>query len=188
MTIVVSTAIPCFHGQWPHRTMALVFVTKRSPRLAQACDTHGQVTRQFFAKMYRKNAASLSRDAQFVRACAVETHMHKSQKAISCEYLQVKCWGASSRHRLCASLRSQNACHNSYFCEHLQEKCRPQSRDAHGQVTSNLQERCRAPRSRGKLCASLRHGAQEPFYVRIYRENAGGQTEHPYLTSAFYLP
>ena len=61
------------------------------------------------------------------------------------------------------------------------------SRNAHGQVTSNLQERCRAPRSRGKLCASLRHGAQEPFYVRIYRENAGGQTEHPYLTPAFYL-
>ena len=61
------------------------------------------------------------------------------------------------------------------------------SRNAHGQVTSNLQERCRAPRLRGKLCASLRHGAQEPFYVRIYRENAGGQTEHPYLTPAFYL-
>jgi hypothetical protein len=34
----------------------------------------------FYARIYRKKSAHQDRDAQFVQACAVETHMDMSQE------------------------------------------------------------------------------------------------------------
>jgi hypothetical protein len=39
----------------------------------------------FYARIYRKKSAHQDRDAQFVQACAVETHMDMSQKAFRAE-------------------------------------------------------------------------------------------------------
>ena len=43
-------------------------------------NAHGHVTRAFLRVIYRKNAQDQDRDAQFVRACAHEPHMDKSQE------------------------------------------------------------------------------------------------------------
>ena len=76
----------------------------------------------FCARIYRKNAGAQKRDADFVRACAVELHFKHVTRTILHENLQDKCRGPDARR-----LRSRNALGHftrAILCENIQEKCR----------------------------------------------------------------
>ena len=48
-------------------------------------NTHPHVTRAIYTEIYRKNATAQNRGADFLRACAVETHIHMSQEPLYTE-------------------------------------------------------------------------------------------------------
>ena len=151
--------------------------------------------------MYRKNAATLSRDAQFVRACAVETHMHKSQKQFYASIYRQNAGEQARATDFVPACAVKMHVTTAIYAKICRKNAVPQSRDAHFDTlfdpaqskrtwtkSQAIYRKDAALQGRGaNFARGLRHGAQEPFYVRIYRENAGGQTEHPYLTPAFYL-
>ena len=98
-------------------------------------------------------------DDDDVRACAVELHMSISQEPF-CGNVQEQCCTPILRHPFCASLRNRNA---------------------HGRLTrailyANLQGKW--PRSQRfvRACAVEMHMniSQEPFCIKIYRENGRG--------------
>ena len=95
--------------------------------------------------MSKKNAGPQFQGARFVRACAVETHMHISQS-----HFVWKC-PRKIPHRV--SLRSRNAhVHftNAILCGNLQEKCRTPIPGTAGQTHMDI--------------------SQEQFCVEIYRK------------------
>ena len=57
---------------------------------------------QFYAGIWRKNAAPQDRDNRFLRACAVEIHMDISQKQFLWENVPEKC-GAPRSRKTCAA-------------------------------------------------------------------------------------
>ena len=68
-------------------------------------DMHRDLLQEsLYARIYRKNATPQDRDAQFVRACAIEMHMDIPQKS-----LQEKCRARQVSRTFCASLRSRHA-------------------------------------------------------------------------------
>ena len=107
------------------------------------------------------------------------------------------------------SLRSTctSTCHKPLYTESYRKNA-PQNRGAdfaractveiHQHATraalyGNLPEKCRAPKPRRRLCASLRsrnplqHFIYEPRHTEIYRKNAAPQSEHPDQAPAFTL-
>ena len=70
---------------------------------------------------------SQDREAHFVRAWAVETHVKISEEPLYTQISQEKCCRPQPRRRLCASLRGRNACQDftrATLYGNLQEKCR----------------------------------------------------------------
>ena len=97
-------------------------------------------------EMYRKHARAQKRDADFVRACAVEVHLDIWKEPLCAEIYRCaeiyskKSPSPESWRRLCVSLRSRNAL--GHFTK--------------ATLCRNLQTKCPSPEPRRRLCASLR--------------------------------
>ena len=93
---------------------------------------HGHVTRPVLHENLQKKWWSPRCDAEFVRACAVETHGKMPGPKIK----------KKSPRRLCASLQSK--C--TWTCDKTKSN-----------FMRVFTEKCRSPRSRRKVCASCRN-------------------------------
>ena len=126
-------------------------------------NTHPHVTRAIYTEIYGKNAAAQNRGADFVRACAVETHIHMSQEPFIRKFT-----GKMPRPRTAAQT----------LCEPAQSKHTSTCHKSH--LYGNLREKCRGPEPRRRLCASLRSRNTHPhvtraIYTEIYGKNATAQ-------------
>ena len=101
------------------------------------------------------------------------------RKVILCGKLQEKCRTPSREEPFCVEIyrkKCRTQIPRNTFCARLR------SRDAHGHLTravlcGNLQEICRTEIPGPAFCACVRM-SQEPFFVVIYRKNAGPLGEH----------
>jgi hypothetical protein len=145
-----------------------------------------------------KNGAPQDRDAQFVQACVVKTHMDMSQESF---YANLQEKGRTPRLRctVCASLRNRNAHRHvtrAISCENFKENFRPPrlrctrlcgpaacAVETHvdmsqGQFYARICRKSAAPQDRDaqyvRACSiELQMGIfKEPFYARIYRKHA----------------
>ena len=118
-------------------------------------------------------------------------------KAVLCEFTGIRPRPRSATttsRRACEIEMHIDISEEPFFARICKKNAAPQDHDAQFVwsctvetiLLENLQKKCRAPRSRRRLCASLRsrnaHGHVN--FMRFYRENAAKQMAHPDLISA----
>ena len=174
-------------------------------------NTHPHVTRAIYTEIYRKNATAQNRGADFLRACAVETHIHMSQEPFIRKFTGKMPRPRTAAQTFCEPAQSKHTstCHKSHLYGNLQEKCNGpeprrrlsaslRSRNTHPHVTraalyGNSQEKGRGPEPRPTLCASLHsqnayQHVTKPFYTFLngnLQEKCHPQLEHPDQAQAF---
>ena len=185
----------------------------------RACviETHVKISQEpFDTEIYRENAApqnesrtqtntlrepvqskrmSKYQKSYFLRKFTGKKSASLRSRATLCGNLQVKCRRPKPRCTLCASLRGRNAmkrmskCQKSYFLRKFTGK-KSASLRSRATLCGNLQVKCRRPKPRCTLCASLRgRNAMKRMSKcqKSYRKNAAAQSEHPDQAPAFTL-
>ena len=125
----------------------------------------GHFTRATLCGNSQENAGAQKRDADFVRACAVETRLDISQEPLYAEIHRKMPGPRSATQTLCEPAQSKRAWtfHEPFY------------------LCGNLQEKCPIPEPRRRLCASLRsrnalgHFTSHFIYAEICRTNARSQ-------------
>ena len=111
------------------------------PHFARACAVECTSTchkSHFIQEFTGKNAVPQNRGADFVRACAVEMHINMSQEPLY--YTEIYREKRRSQNSGADFVRATNACQGF----------------TRATLYGNLQEKCRSPKPRPTLCASLR--------------------------------
>ena len=148
--------------------------------------------RHFIRQFTGKNARAQNRDANFVRACAVEMHLEISQEPLDTEIYR-KNARAQNRDTYCVQacaveMHLDNS-QEPLYTEIYRKKCPSpelerrlcaslRRRDAHGHVTiatsyRNLAKKCPSSEPQRKLCASLHnrnalgHFTRATFYGNV---------------------
>ena len=183
----------------------------RAPTLGQPMTTvlrnrnaHGHLARTVLYENLQKKCRAPRPGQPFCasRACAVETHMDMPQEPSYARiyrkntapqrrdnrFAQSKCTWTSRKCCFMGEFRGKMPCPKTgttVFRKPAQSKRTWTCHKSHI-VPEFLQEKCHAPRSRRRLCASLHsrnaHGhVDKNNFCEIYRKNARNQMEHPLI-------
>ena len=96
------------HGPEPRRRLSASLRSR---------NTHPHVTRAIYTEIYRKNATAQNRGADFLRACAVETHIHMSQEPFIRKFTGKMQRPRTAAQTFCEPAQSKHTstCHKSRF-------------------------------------------------------------------------